>query len=824
MNQKMEATMRHHTGTCLSLAAAILLLLFAPGKAMADDSVHLLFINSYHAGFKWSDDVHDGLRETLTKAGINHTLHVEFMDTKRFITQESLNLFRATLQHKYKEMDIAAVITSDDNAFAFAKQHRQELFGDTPLVFCGVNYVSPAAIEGVTNATGINEAADIEGTLEMILALHPEVQEVLVINDRTVTGKRLTKEMEWVMEGYRDRLFFTLLDGLPMERILKRVAEAKPNEVVLHILLLRDSLGYTFEFDESIRAVSDASRAPVYGLWDFNLGLGIVGGKLLSGRIQGQDAGKKVLQILRGVPADDLPIMMESHAVPMVDYRVLKRFNLSTKNLPKETLFINRPTTIFDLHRPLAMAAIGAFALLSLMLLLLLWVLFSKKRLAEKLQRQETQLVLALEGSGMGVWHWDMKTESLFINSGWARLMGLEEKEGSTPHTAFQQRIHPEDRIRVEHALDVLRSNLDEIYECEYRIVTAAGAYLWVLDRGRITERDADGAPASAAGTFFNIETRKDKEEEVTRFKAYLSGAANAVPAPLMMVDNELKVTLWNAEAEAATGTPAKEAVGNPIDEMHPIIADHLDLVAVAMKSGEVQSRKRIVGRSGTEKSHHDLWIYPMQGASAGEAVIRVDDVSEKHRIKEIMLHSDPQLAPFQITKLIDKTLLSLEKSFTLGDFTGITIHKKYDENLPDLMCDGQKIQQVFQNLLANAAEELLTHEVPNPAIAISVTRENREICIDILDNGPGMAEGTSNRIFEPFFSTRKPHRSRGMGLFVARHIIATTHGGKLELCDTGRSGTRFTIHLPMDGPRQERNLPTPQALFDEAPSPGEGI
>lgn len=83
---------------------------------------------------------------------------MEFLATKRSIPNETLALFRQTLQLKYRSRALHVIITSDDNAFSLIKEHRDNFLGPVPVVFCVVNYLGTSVLEGITSVTGINEA------------------------------------------------------------------------------------------------------------------------------------------------------------------------------------------------------------------------------------------------------------------------------------------------------------------------------------------------------------------------------------------------------------------------------------------------------------------------------------------------------------------------------------------------------------------------------------------------------------------------------------------------------------------------------------------
>lgn len=165
---------------------------------------------------------------------------------------------------------------------------------------------------------------------------------------------------------------------------------------------------------------------------------------------------------------------------------------------------------------------------------------------------------------------------------------------------------------------------------------------------------------------------------------------------------------------------------------------------------------------------------------------------------------SEEKVSLHSITDLLDSALSLATNDYDLKnqyDFKLIRIRKKYEKRLPKLMCDGNEIQQVFLNILFNAAQAMKSVETQNPLIVIRVRLEkaHKIMRIAIEDNGPGMGHETLKRIFEPFFTTKPVGLGTGLGLSVSYYIITENHGGKLEVKSEPEKGSRFIIRIPVD-------------------------
>ncbi|MBI4807295.1 MAG: PAS domain S-box protein [Desulfovibrio sp.] len=169
----------------------------------------------------------------------------------------------------------------------------------------------------------------------------------------------------------------------------------------------------------------------------------------------------------------------------------------------------------------------------------------------------------------------------------------------------------------------------------------------------------------------------------------------------------------------------------------------------------------------------------------------------------EFSRKSESRRAPVAVDKLLDKSVelcstdYDLKKSY---DFRKIEITTDYDPNLPPVPCTATQIEQVFMNLLRNAAQAMRERlqGSPSPRIILRTRREDGFARIDISDNGPGMPEEVRRRVFEPFFSTKPPGEGTGLGLSVSFFIITSNHKGTIHVDSEPGEGTTFTIRLPL--------------------------
>jgi signal transduction histidine kinase len=156
----------------------------------------------------------------------------------------------------------------------------------------------------------------------------------------------------------------------------------------------------------------------------------------------------------------------------------------------------------------------------------------------------------------------------------------------------------------------------------------------------------------------------------------------------------------------------------------------------------------------------------------------------------EFARDKEPHKAPASITTIIRKSLNILENEFRLRH---IRVEKDLAADLGDSCVDANQLEQVFVNLLLNAAQAI--EDQGTITVRSHMDRARREIVVDVMDTGCGIPAEHLDRIFEPFFSTKK--NGSGLGLAVSFGIIQN-HQGRLEVTSQPSRGSQFTVALPV--------------------------
>ena len=195
--------------------------------------------------------------------------------------------------------------------------------------------------------------------------------------------------------------------------------------------------------------------------------------------------------------------------------------------------------------------------------LAVLWVAFLFLcRGVARLTQKEDLWRQALEGASQGVWDWDFKTNKLYYSNHWKRLLGYEPEAIGNTIGEWESRVHPDD---LADAKEQLRRHIEgetPFYESEHRLRCKDGHYKWLLDRGRVIERDETGKAVRMVGTLADISQKHEMLLQMAaaqhRAKLYLE----IVDVAIIVLDTDGTIKQANPAACRLIGLEASEIVG----------------------------------------------------------------------------------------------------------------------------------------------------------------------------------------------------------------------------------------------------------------------
>jgi signal transduction histidine kinase len=341
---------------------------------------NILVIHSYHQGLEWTDSISSGILSVF-KGYPEYNLYFEYIDTKRNNTENYLESVVDLYRSRTSKIEYDAIIVSDNAAYEFMLNHRDDFFPGVPVFFCGVNFLDVSTLVSHEKFFGFEEVADHRGTLNMIMELFPERKKVLIINDYTLTGSAILKELEKVLPEYQDKLSFEIIASFSIDELKQRVASLSDDYTIYLLVVNMDRLGNYISYNTGIRIIQENTAAPIFGSWDFYLGKGILGGSITKGYEHGKSVAQLVFNYL--TEAEPNPTRyQQGKSVRVLDYNLLKEFDIDNQSIDSDVQVINKPGV--PVWQVLALKII--IVVLVFLLLITVMLVLTKKAQTKKLK------------------------------------------------------------------------------------------------------------------------------------------------------------------------------------------------------------------------------------------------------------------------------------------------------------------------------------------------------------------------------------------------------------------------------------------------------
>jgi hypothetical protein len=218
--------------------------------------------------------------------------------------QEALVEYLHKRQAKWQP-DLVVPIGSP--AGVFVAQYRDRLFPQTPVLYTGLDKrrLPPDALQ--KNCDFVGEEFNLPGFVEDILQVAPATTNIAVVIGASPLEQYWAAAFRREFEPFTNRVSFTWLNEMSFDQMLGRVSQLPPRSFIFLILLMRDATGVAHNADEALKRIHDVANAPINSIFQNQLGLGIVGGRLYQAELEGVEAARVAIRILRGEPASNFP-------------------------------------------------------------------------------------------------------------------------------------------------------------------------------------------------------------------------------------------------------------------------------------------------------------------------------------------------------------------------------------------------------------------------------------------------------------------------------------------------------------------------------------
>jgi PAS domain S-box-containing protein len=726
---------------CLLLAGMALFWFFpqcaAWSSPLPDGVRQVLVLYSYHPGQAWTDSVMRGMKEFLSGVDYDIRLHVEYLDTKRNPDPAYLEQFDALLRRKLTGLNFDLLLVSDNDALNLALRYRDELFPRAPIVFCGVNNFEPAMLGGRDRITGVVEVHSYRETLELALKLHPETREIIVVGrDDTLTEQLIMTTLADVIRQFGERVRGAFWNNIPAEELQQRLPKLRRGQIVMLATTLRDRSGQVFSYGESCRLTRSACSVPVYGGWDFMLGKGIVGGRLVSGLRQGQLAARMAVSILRGENPDAIPVIDSASNTFMFDDRELRRFGIPAARLPEGSVIINQPPSFYSVNKREFWLFLGLMLALLVVTLLLL-----RGNYRQKLARRA------------------LKT-------------ALKEAQGERDQITAILRSMTDPLLVIDPAGRIARMNpsAEALFNVRFEAVAGREARHLIEDEA-FSDLLETALRKNGESLSVDFALHHPEYGEIRTFQTRFF----AVPSP-----DEKRAGLVALLQDVTRGREMdrmkSEFISTAAHELRTPIT-------VILGFAELLASDR---RFSSEEREEFLRTIVTKAEELARLVEELLDLSRLELGGMMALN----IAPCVIDDLVSP-LVEQYRNIHRGHqfFTQLPSRPIY------LAVDQGKIGQVLENLLSNAVK----YSPQGGPVTVAVVCDESHCRVGVTDQGIGMTPRQAARMFDKFYradATNTAIGGLGLGMAIARGIVEA-HGGQIRVESIVGQGTTVEFSLP---------------------------
>jgi signal transduction histidine kinase len=383
--------------TPVIFALALVSLLVALG-AEASDPKRVLILHSFGRDFAPYDTYASVFRAELARGSRAPIAFSEAtLDAGRALTDSEQQAFVDYLKARFEGSAPDLVVTLGPPAGQYYLAHRDRLFPAAPLVVAALDERFMKGVRLHPNDAAVLTKVDIPRLFDNILQLMPETQTITVVIGASELERFWLGEAKREAAPYTRRVNLQWLNDLSLEQMTKTVADLPARSAIIYGLFIADAAAVPHERQDALLRLHAVANAPIFGIYEDEIGKGVVGGPHTSQRRHGQQIAAAALRILDGTAGPEPQLSIDAFQTPTYDWRELKRWNIDPNRLPPGSAIRFKPPSIWDEHPTEVLVAIVVLVLQSALITAFMWQRIRRGRAEREARTLGGRLITAHE-------------------------------------------------------------------------------------------------------------------------------------------------------------------------------------------------------------------------------------------------------------------------------------------------------------------------------------------------------------------------------------------------------------------------------------------
>jgi signal transduction histidine kinase len=320
--------------------------------ASAAEPRRVLIVHAFgHAYSPWSDMAASFRAQLIKNTKEPIDLYEVSLDTARVQNKQDETPFVEYIHALLGDRKLDLIVPIGAPSAFFMQRNRQRLFPATPMLIVGADRRRIPDYSLTENDATVLLNLDLPAYLANILRIRPETTEVAVVVGNSPVERYWTSELRRDFEPLADHVKIEWFNDLTFDEMLKRAAAMPPTASIFWFLLSEDAAGIPYSQDSALDAMRQIASVPIFGMGDFEMGRGIVGGPLMQIRQLGAEGAAVALRILKGEKPSAIKTADVVFGSPVFDWRELRHWNINERRLPPDSIVQFREPGVWQRYR-----------------------------------------------------------------------------------------------------------------------------------------------------------------------------------------------------------------------------------------------------------------------------------------------------------------------------------------------------------------------------------------------------------------------------------------------------------------------------------------